>query len=117
VENLDEDDNMFQDDDILDPYFHDISPIINDSLSTEHCSPIVHQLQQYVVVGRAKRDIRPPKRLIEERNFAFALSCAEDVDYSTNPSIYNEKAMVSNDRDKWVFAMQEEMQSLDRNNI
>jgi hypothetical protein len=99
VENLDEDDNMFQDAAILDPQVHDISPIIDDSLSTEHSSPVVQQPQQPVAIGRAKRDIRPPKRLIEECNIAFALSCAEDVDCSTEPSTYNE-AMVSNDRDK-----------------
>jgi hypothetical protein len=68
----------------------------------------VRQPQHHVVVGRAKRDIRPPKRLIEEGNIAFSLSCAVDVDCCTEPSTYNE-AMVSNDRDKWVFAMQEEM--------
>jgi hypothetical protein len=52
--------------------------------------------------------------LIEECNTAFALSCAEDIDCSVDPSTYNE-AMVSNDRDKWVFAMQEQMQSLEKN--
>jgi hypothetical protein len=52
--------------------------------------------------------------LIEECNIAFALSCAEDVDCSLDPSTYNE-AMVSNDSDKWLFAMQEEMQSLEKN--
>jgi hypothetical protein len=74
----------------------------------------VQQPQQSIVVGRAKRDIRPLKRLIEECNTAFALSCAEDIDCSVEPSTYNE-AMVSNDRDKWVFAMQEQMQSLEKN--
>jgi hypothetical protein len=60
------------------------------------------------------KEIGPLKRLIEECNIAFALSCAEDVDCSIEPSTYNE-AMVSNDDDKWVFAMQEEMQSLEKN--
>jgi hypothetical protein len=41
VENLDEDDNMFQDAAILDPPVHDISPIVDDSLSIEHSSPVV----------------------------------------------------------------------------
>ena len=83
-------------------------------MSTEHSSPIVQQPQHRVAVVRAKRDIRPPKILIEECNIAFALSYAEDVDCSTEPSTYNE-AMVSNDCDKWVFAMQEEMQPLEKN--
>jgi hypothetical protein len=108
VENLDEDDIMFQDAAIPDPQVHDISPIIDYSLSIDHSSPVVQQPQQFVVVGRAKRDIRPPKRLIEECNIAFALSYVGDIDCSVEPSTYSE-AMVSNDRDKWVFAMQEEM--------
>jgi hypothetical protein len=77
-------------------------------LSTEHSSPVVHQPQHHVAFGRAKRDIRPPKRLIEECNIAFALSCAVGVECCTEPFTYNE-AMVSDDRDKWVFAVQEEM--------
>jgi hypothetical protein len=114
VENLNEDDIMFQDPAIPDPQIHDISPIIDDSLSTEYSSPVVQQPQQPVAVGRAKRDIRPPKRLIEECDIAFALSCAEDVDCSTEPSTYNE-AMISNDRDEWVFAMQEKMHLFEKN--
>ncbi|KAL5671731.1 hypothetical protein ACJX0J_016037, partial [Zea mays] len=45
------------------------------------------QPQQDVTVGRAKRDIRPPKKLIEECNIAFDLSCANDVDCSTEPPL------------------------------
>jgi hypothetical protein len=54
------------------------------------------------------------RRLIEECNMGFALSCAEEVDYSVEPSTYT-KLIVSGDREKWVVAMQEEMQSLDKN--
>jgi hypothetical protein len=45
---------------------------------------------------------------------SFALSCAEEVDYSAEPSTYTE-AIVSGDREKWMVAMQEEMQSLEKN--
>jgi hypothetical protein len=41
VENLDEDDHMFQDAAIPDLQVHDISPIIDDCLSTEHSSHVV----------------------------------------------------------------------------
>jgi hypothetical protein len=54
------------------------------------------------------------RRLIEECNMSFALSCAEEVDYSVESSTYT-KLVVSGDREKWVVAMQEEMQSLDKN--
>jgi hypothetical protein len=54
------------------------------------------------------------RRLIEECNMSFTLSCAEEVDCSAEPSTYTE-AIISGDREKWVVAMQEEMQSLEHN--
>jgi hypothetical protein len=53
------------------------------------------------------------RRLIEECNMSFTLSCAEEVDYSAEPSTYTE-AVVSVHREKWVVAMQEKMQSLEK---
>ncbi|WVZ92733.1 hypothetical protein U9M48_038777 [Paspalum notatum var. saurae] len=44
----------------------------------------------------------------------FALSCAKEIDCCAEPSTYTE-AMISGDREKWMFAMQEEMQSLEKN--
>jgi hypothetical protein len=52
--------------------------------------------------------------LIEECNIVFALSYAEDIDCGAEPSTYSE-AMVSNDREKWVFTMQEKIQPLEKN--
>jgi hypothetical protein len=54
------------------------------------------------------------RRLIEECNTSFTLSCTEDVDCSAKMSTYIE-AIVSGDREKRVVAMQEEMQSLEKN--
>jgi hypothetical protein len=54
------------------------------------------------------------RRLIEECDISFTLSCAEDVDCSTELSTYTE-AIVSSDREKWEVVMQEEMQSLEKN--
>jgi hypothetical protein len=54
------------------------------------------------------------RRLIEECSISFALSCVEEVDCSAELSTYTE-AMVFGDREKWMFAMQEEMQSLEKN--
>jgi hypothetical protein len=67
-----------------------------------------------MAVDRPVRVRKPVRRLIEECNMSFALSCAEEVDYSVEPSTYT-KAVVSGDREKWVVAMQEEMQSLEKN--
>jgi hypothetical protein len=44
----------------------------------------------------------------------FALSCNEEVDCSAEPSTYTE-AIISSDCEKWVVAMQDEMQSLEKN--
>jgi hypothetical protein len=42
------------------------------------------------------------------------MSCAEHVENDAKPSTYTE-AIASVDREKWISAMQEEMQSLDKN--
>jgi hypothetical protein len=54
------------------------------------------------------------RRLIEECNMSFALRCDEEVDCNDELSTYT-KAIVSGDREKWVVAIQEEMQSLEKN--
>jgi hypothetical protein len=53
-----------------------------------------------MVVDRPIRVQKPVRRLIEECNMSFALSCAEEVDCSVEPSTYTE-AIVSGDREKW----------------
>jgi hypothetical protein len=67
-----------------------------------------------MAVDRPVRVQKTVRRLIEECNMSFALSCAEEVDCSAEPSTYTE-AIVFYDRKKWVVAMQEEMQSLEKN--
>jgi hypothetical protein len=76
-------------------------------------SPILQPIQP-MAVDRLIRVQKPVRRLIEECNMSFALSCAEEVDYSAEPSTYTE-AIVFGDREKWMVAMQEEMQSLEKN--
>ena len=44
----------------------------------------------------------------------YALSCAEQVEDASEPTTYTE-AIDSVDKDKWISAMQEEMQSLEKN--
>jgi hypothetical protein len=76
--------------------------------------PPILQPTHPMVVDRPIRVRKPVRRLIRECNISFALSCVEEVDCSVEPSIYTE-AMVFGDRDNWMFAMQEEMQSLEKN--
>ena len=44
----------------------------------------------------------------------YAFSCAEQVENIHEPATYTE-VVVSGDREKWISAMQEEMQSLEKN--
>jgi hypothetical protein len=67
-----------------------------------------------MTIDRHIRVWKPVRRLIEECNTSFTLSCTEDVDCSAKMSTYIE-AIVSGDREKRVVAMQEEMQSLEKN--
>jgi hypothetical protein len=69
---------------------------------------------QSLVEVRARRKIVWPKRLIQEYNVAFALAIAEEVDNVQEPLNYS-KAILSNDSEKWIGAMHEEMESLEKN--
>ena len=63
----------------------------------------------------SKRSCGPPNHLIEECNLTcYALRCAEQVEDSSEPAIYSE-AIDSVDKEKWISAMPEEMQSLEKN--
>jgi hypothetical protein len=69
---------------------------------------------QSLAEGRARRQIVRPQRLIQECNVAFALAVAEEVDNVQEPLNYSE-AILSTDSEKWMSAMHEEMESLDKN--
>ena len=77
-------------------------------------SPIVESVPQSLAQGRTRRQIVRPQRLIEECNVAFALAVAEEVDNAQEPLNYSE-AILSADSEKWMGAMHEEMESLDKN--
>jgi hypothetical protein len=64
---------------------------------------------QPMAVDRPVRVQKPVRRLIEECNINFSLSYEVEVHCSVEPSTYTE-AMVSGDCEKWMVAMQEEMQ-------
>ena len=65
----------------------------------------------------SKRTCGPPNRLIEDCNLiCYALCCAEQMKEASEPATYT-KAINSVDKEKWISAMQEEMQSLEKNGI
>ena len=88
----------------------------NDVDDTVQHSPIVLQPQnQSIAERRTKRNAVKSTRLIEECDIVhYAFNCAEQVENNNEPSTYTE-AIGSGDREKWVSAMQEEMQSLEKN--
>lgn len=68
-----------------------------------------------IALRRSKRSCGPPNRLIEECNMThYALSCAEQVEDVCEPATYFE-AIDSIDKEKLISAIQEEMQSLEKN--
>jgi hypothetical protein len=77
-------------------------------------SPVVESHPQSLAEGRARRKIVWPKRLIQECNVAFALDIAEEVDNVQEPLNYSE-VILSIDTEKWIGAMHEEMESLEKN--
>nr|CAD40121.3 OSJNBa0061C06.5 [Oryza sativa Japonica Group] len=64
---------------------------------------------------KPKRSTKPPQRYIEEANIvAYALSVAEEIEGNAEPSTYSE-AIVSDDCNRWITAMHDEMESLEKN--
>ncbi|CAD6245155.1 unnamed protein product [Miscanthus lutarioriparius] len=91
---------------IVDNNVHDI---------VQHSPPVLQPQNQSIADRRTKRSCRPRPRLIEECDIVhYAFSCAEQVENIHEPATYTE-VVVSGDREKWIAAMQEEMQSLEKN--
>jgi hypothetical protein len=81
----------------------------------QHLPPILQPVEDLPIAHRrTKRGCGPKPRLIEECNIHYALSCAEQVETTHEPATYTE-AIDCDDRVKWISAMQEEMQSLEKN--
>jgi hypothetical protein len=87
----------------------------NDDVYVPPSPPIVQQPSRSIAADRPKRNIAPPNRLIQECDIIhYALSCAEQVEHDAEPATYTE-AIASIDKEKWLGAMREEMQSLEKN--
>ncbi|KAG8502968.1 hypothetical protein CXB51_000803 [Gossypium anomalum] len=71
--------------------------------------------QYSIAKNKTRRKIKPPKKYAEADLVAYALNVAEDIDANQEPSNYSE-AISCEDSEKWMFAMQEEMESLHKNN-
>ena len=99
---------------------NDVSDSVPDTV--QHSPPVSQSDLQHeedvdlpIALRRSKRSCGPPNRLIEECNLTYyALSCAEQVEDASEPATYTE-AIDSVDKEMWISAMQDEMQSLEKN--
>lgn len=90
-------------------------PCSEESLSTtpEVVEPEQQVQNDSITSGRARRNIKPPLRYGFEELASYALAIAETVDVQ-EPLSFSE-AMANKDSAKWHAAMEEEMQSLLKN--
>ncbi|KAG8490688.1 hypothetical protein CXB51_013811 [Gossypium anomalum] len=70
--------------------------------------------QYSIAKNRTSREIKPLKKYAEADLVVYALIMAEDIDTNQEPSNYSE-AISCEESEKWMFAMQEEMESLHKN--
>ncbi|KAG8501164.1 hypothetical protein CXB51_003282 [Gossypium anomalum] len=82
---------------------------LKDSSNKENQKQVEHQINT-----ETRREIKPPKKYAEADLVAYALNVAEDINANQEPSNYSE-AVSCEDSEKWMFAMQEEMESLHKN--
>ncbi|GKE54392.1 retrotransposon protein, putative, ty1-copia subclass, partial [Tanacetum coccineum] len=86
-----------------------------DTPIVEEDSGVAQQPQRFIATDRARRTTKAPSRLIEEVNLiTYALNIAEDIEGNMEPSTYSE-AIISTECNKWLTAMHDEMESLDKN--
>jgi hypothetical protein len=88
-----------------------------DDTNNHFVPPSPHVLQEQshsIAANHPRRNIAPRKSLIEECNiFHYAMSCAKQVENDAEPATYTE-VVASVDREKWISATQEEMQTLEK---
>ncbi|CAD6253966.1 unnamed protein product [Miscanthus lutarioriparius] len=95
--------------------FKEWKVMIERQTERKHSPPILQPQNQSIADHRTKRSCGPRPRLIEECDIDhYAISCAEQVENIHELATYTE-AVVSGDREKWISAMQKEMQSLEKN--
>ncbi|KAG8492061.1 hypothetical protein CXB51_015688 [Gossypium anomalum] len=90
---------------------HHINTESTPQVSTKIENRVASSPQYSIAKNRTKREIKPPKKYAEADLVAYALNVAEDIDANQEPSNYSE-AISCEDSEKWMFAMQEEMESL-----
>ncbi|KAG8474177.1 hypothetical protein CXB51_033819 [Gossypium anomalum] len=99
---------------IMEKVEHQINTDSTLQASTKIENRVASSPQDSIAKNRTRREIKPPKKYAEADLVAYALNVAEDIDANQEPSNYSE-AISCEDSEKWMFAMQEEMESLHKN--
>jgi len=79
----------------------------------EDAHPEEQEVEEQSYLLARQREIREIRKLVRYTDFAYCFAAAAEVEYS-EPSSYKE-AISSKNATDWVFAMNEELQSLERN--
>ncbi|KAG8472856.1 hypothetical protein CXB51_034830 [Gossypium anomalum] len=93
---------------------HQINTELTPQASTKIENRVTSSPQYSIAKNRTRREIKPPKKYAEADLVAYALNVAEDIDANQKPYNYSE-TISCEDSKKWMFAMQEEMESLHKN--
>ncbi|KAG8501303.1 hypothetical protein CXB51_003446 [Gossypium anomalum] len=93
---------------------HQINTEPTPQASTKIKNRVASSPQYSIAKNRTIREIKPPKKYAEADLVVYALNVAEDIDVNQEPFNYSE-AISCEDSEKWMFAMQEEMESLHKN--
>ncbi|KAG8481718.1 hypothetical protein CXB51_026624 [Gossypium anomalum] len=99
---------------IMEKVKHQINPKFTTESTPQASTKIQNRVasspQYSIAKNRTRREIKPPKKYVEADLAAYALNVAEDKE----PSNYSE-AISCEDLKKWMFVMQEEIESLHKN--
>ncbi|KAG8483205.1 hypothetical protein CXB51_022198 [Gossypium anomalum] len=95
---------------------HQINAESTPQASTKIENRVASSPQYSIAKNKTRREIKPPKKYAEANLVAYALNVVENIDANREPSNYS-KAISCKDSEKWMFAMQEEMESLHKNRI
>ncbi|KAG8496232.1 hypothetical protein CXB51_009224 [Gossypium anomalum] len=97
---------------------HQINPESTTELTPKANTKIHNRVasspQYSITKNKTRREIKPPKKYAEADLVAYALNVVEDIDANQEPPNYSD-AVGCEDSEKWMFTMQEEMESLHKN--
>ncbi|KAG8480600.1 hypothetical protein CXB51_024784 [Gossypium anomalum] len=93
---------------------HQINTESTPQASTKIENRVASSPQYSITKNRTRREIKPLKKYAEANLVAYALNMTKDIDVNQEPSNYS-AAISCADSKKWMFAMQEEMESLHKN--